>query len=257
MTLNKVVDSAADAVADVGDGTSLAVGGFGLAGIPWILIDALLAQGASDLTIASNNCGVDGAGLGLLLEGKRISRVIASYVGENKEFARQYLGGELTVELTPQGTLAERMRAGGSGIGAFYTPTGDGTLIADGGLAWRYHPDGSIAVGSPPKEVRSFGGREMVLEEAIVTDYALIRAAVADKAGNCRFHAAARNFNPPAAMAGRTTAVEAEQVVEVGELGPDEIHLPGIFVQRIVALTPGQAVRKDIEQRTTRPRPDA
>ncbi|WP_078280849.1 CoA transferase subunit A [Mycobacteroides franklinii] len=254
MTLNKVLDSAAMAVLDIPDGASLAVGGFGLAGIPWFLIEALLAQGATDLTVVSNNCGVDGAGLGLLLEANRISRVIASYVGENKEFARQYLAGELTVELTPQGTLAERMRAGGSGIGAFYTPTGVGTLIADGGLPWRYHPDGRVALSSPPKEVRSFGGKEMVLEESIVTDYALIRAAVVDKAGNCRFHAAARNFNPPAAMAGRTTVVEAERVVEIGELHPDEIHLPGIFVQRIVALTPQQAARKDIEQRTTRQR---
>ncbi|MEZ0052321.1 3-oxoacid CoA-transferase subunit A [Mycobacterium sp. MAA66] len=254
MTLNKVVASAAVAVADIPDGASLTVGGFGLAGIPWFLTEALLEQGAADLTVVSNNCGVDGAGLGLLLEANRISRVIASYVGENKEFARQYLAGELTVELTPQGTLAERMRAGGSGIGAFYTPTGVGTLVADGGLPWRYHPDGSIALSSPPKEVRIFGGKEMVLEESIVTDYALIRVAVADKAGNCQFHSAARNFNPPAAMAGRITVVEAERVVEVGQLHPGEIHLPGIFVQRIVALTPEQAARKHIEQRTTRHR---
>jgi 3-oxoacid CoA-transferase subunit A len=255
MTLNKVVGSAAEAVADIPDGASVAVGGFGLAGIPWFLIDALLEQGVGDLTIVSNNCGVDGAGLGLLLEAHRIARVIASYVGENKEFARQYLAGELTVELTPQGTLAERLRAGGSGIGAFFTPTGVGTLVADGGLPWRYHPDGRVALASPPKEVRSFGGKQMVLEEAIVTDYALVRAAVVDKAGNCCFHAAARNFNPSAAMSGRVTLVEAERVVEVGELGPDAIHLPGIFVQRIVALTPEQAARKDIEKRTTRPRP--
>ena len=255
MTLDKVSGSAADAVADVPSGASLAVGGFGIAGIPWFLIDALLDQGAEDLTIVSNNCGVDGGGLGLLLESHRISRVIASYVGDNKEFARQYLSGEVTVELTPQGTLAERLRAGGSGIGAFFTPTGVGTAVADGGLPWRYHPDGSVAVSSPPKEVRVFGGREMLLEESIVTDYALVRAAVADKAGNCVFHAAARNFNPPAAMAGRTTIVEAERVVEVGELHPDEVHLPGIFVQRIVALTPEQAARKAIEKRTTRTRP--
>jgi 3-oxoacid CoA-transferase subunit A len=180
--------------------------------------------------------------------------VIASYVGENKEFARQYLAGELTVELTPQGTLAERLRAGGSGIGAFFTPTGVGTLVAEGGLPWRYHPDGSIALASPPKEVRTFRGKEMVLEEGIVTDYALIRAAVVDTAGNCKFHAAARNFNPSAAMSGRVTVVEAEEVVEVGALHPDEIHLPGIFVKRIVALTPEQAARKDIEKRTTRSR---
>ena len=254
MSSNKLAGSPAEAVADIPDGASLAVGGFGLAGIPWFLIEALLEQGATDLTIVSNNCGVDGAGLGLLLEAGRISRVIASYVGENKEFARQYLAGELTVELTPQGTLAERLRAGGSGIGAFFTPTGVGTLVAEGGLPWRYHPDGSIALASPPKEVRTFRGKEMVLEEGIVTDYALIRAAVVDTAGNCKFHAAARNFNPPAAMSGRVSVVEAEEVVEVGALHPDEIHLPGIFVKQIVALTPEQAARKDIEKRTTRNR---
>jgi 3-oxoacid CoA-transferase subunit A len=256
MTLNKVVASAAEAVTDIPDGASVAVGGFGLSGIPWFLIDALLEQGAADLSIVSNNCGVDGAGLGLLLEANRISRVIASYVGENKEFARQYLSGELTVELTPQGTLAERLRAGGSGIGAFFTPTGVGTLVADGGLPWRYHPDGSVALASPPKEVRSFDGRQMLLEESIVTDYALVRAAVADRAGNCVFHAAARNFNPPAAMAGRVTVVEAERVVEVGELRPDDVHLSGIFVQRVHELTPEQATRKGIEKLTTRPRPE-
>lgn len=256
MTVDKVVSSSAEAVADIPDGASLAVGGFGLSGIPWFLIDALLDQGASDLTIVSNNCGVDGGGLGLLLEGGRISRVIASYVGENKEFARQYLSGELTVELTPQGTLAERLRAGGSGIGAFFTPTGVGTLVADGGLPWRYHPDGTVALASPPKEVRTFGGRPMLLEESIVTDYALVRAAVADRAGNCVFHAAARNFNPPAAMAGKITVVEAEKVVEVGELAPDDVHLSGIFVSRVVELTPEQESRKQIEKRTTRPRPE-
>ncbi|NDZ96345.1 CoA transferase subunit A [Streptomyces sp. SID6673] len=255
MSIDKLAETAADAVADIPDGASLAVGGFGLAGIPWFLIDALLDQGAAQLTIVSNNCGVDGAGLGLLLEARKIDKVIASYIGENKEFGRQFLAGEVTVELTPQGTLAERMRAGGSGIGAFYTPTGVGTLVADGGLPWRYNPDGSVALASQPKEVRTFNGQDMVLEEAIVTDYALIRAAVVDKAGNCKFHAAARNFNPPAAMSGRITIVEAERVVEVGELGPDEIHLPGIFVKRIVELTPEQAARKEIEQRTTRPRP--
>jgi 3-oxoacid CoA-transferase subunit A len=254
MTLNKVVESAQEAVADIGEGASIAVGGFGLAGIPWFLIEALLELGAGDLTIVSNNCGVDNGGLGRLLEARKISRVIASYVGENKEFARQYLAGELTVELTPQGTLAERLRAGGSGIGAFYTPTGVGTLVAEGGLPWRYHSDGSVAVASPPKEVRTFNGRQMLLEEAIVTDYALVRAAVADRAGNCLFHAAARNFNPPAAMAGRLTVVEAERVVNVGDLHPEDIHLPGIFVQRVVELSPAQAAFRQIEKRTTRPR---
>ena len=254
MSLDKVVTSAADAVVDVASGSSVAVGGFGLAGIPTFLIEALLDQGADDLTVVSNNCGVDGAGLGLLLEKRRISRVIASYVGENKEFGRQYLAGELTVELTPQGTLAERMRAGGSGIGAFFTPTGVGTLVAEGGLPWRYDKDGNVVLQSPPKEVRTFHGREMVLEESIVTDVALVRAAVVDRAGNCVFHASARNFNVPAAMAGRLTIVEAERVVEVGEIGPDAVHLPGVFVQRVVGLTPEQAARKDIEKRTTRER---
>jgi 3-oxoacid CoA-transferase subunit A len=253
VSLDKVVTDPAEAVADIGDGWSVAVGGFGLAGVPVVLVEALLAAGARDLTVVSNNCGTDGAGLGLLLERRRIARVIASYVGENREFARQYLAGELTVELTPQGTLAERLRAGGAGIGGFYTPTGVGTLVAEGGLPWRYAPDGSVALASPPKEVRSFGGRDMVLEEAIVTDAALVRAAVADRAGNCVFHAAARNFNPPAAMAGRLTVVEAEQVVDVGVLPPDAIHLPGVFVQRVLPLTPEQAARKGIEKRTTRP----
>ena len=250
--MDKVVSDAATAVADIGDGASLAVGGFGLCGIPTVLLEALLAQGASDLTIASNNCGVDGAGLGLLLLEHRISRVIASYVGENKEFARQYLAGELLVELTPQGTLAERLRAGGSGIGAFFTPTGVGSLVADGGMPWKYGADGSVALASPAKEVRVFHGREQVLEEAIVTDFALVRAAVADRHGNCVFHAAARNFNPLAAMAGRVTIVEAERVVEAGDLDPDAVHLPGVWVHRVLALDPADADRKLIEKRTVR-----
>nr|WP_308469854.1 CoA transferase subunit A [Kineococcus rubinsiae] len=249
--MDKVV-GATEAVAGIADGASIAVGGFGLSGIPWILVEALLEQGAGGLTVVSNNCGVDGAGLGLLLAAHRIDRVIASYVGENKEFARQYLAGELQVELTPQGTLAERLRAGGAGIGAFYTPTGVGTQVADGGLPWRYHADGTVALASPPKEVRTFLGREMVLEEGIVTDVTLVRAAVADRHGNAVFHAAARNFNPLAAMAGRFTVLEAERVVEAGEIHPDDVHLPGIFVQQVVALTPEQASRKQIEKRTTR-----
>ena len=254
--MDKVVLTAAEAVADIGDGASIAVGGFGLAGIPWILIDAVLHNGASGLTVASNNCGVDGAGLGLLLEHYRIDRVIASYVGENKEFGRQYLSGELQVELTPQGTLAERLRAGGAGLGAFFTPTGVGTQVAEGGLPWRYDPDGAIALASPPKEVRTFGGREMVLEESIVTDFALVRAALADRHGNVVFHASARNFNPAAAMAGRITIVEAERVVEAGEIDADSVHLPGIFVQRVVPLTQEQAADKRIEKLTVRERKD-
>lgn len=251
--MDKVWATAAEAVADIGAGSSIAVGGFGLSGIPWILIDALMATRIDDLTIVSNNCGVDGAGLGLLLEAGRISRVIASYIGDNREFGRQYLAGELHVELTPQGTLAERLRAGGAGIGAFYTPAGVGTLVAEGGLPWRYGPDGTVAVASPAKEVRTFHGRDMVLEESIVTDVALVRAAVADRHGNLVFHAAARNFNPDVAMAGRITIAEAEQVVEVGAIPPDQVHVPGVFVQRVVALTPDEAARKSIEKRTTRP----
>ncbi len=253
--MDKVVTSTDEAVADIPDGASIAVGGFGLSGIPWILIEAVLEQGARDLTIVSNNCGVDGAGLGLLLTERRISRVIASYIGENKEFGRQYLAGELHVELTPQGTLAERLRAGGAGVGAFFTPAGVGTLVADGGLPWRYAADGSVAVASPPKEVRTFHGTEMVLEESIVTDVALVRAAVADRHGNAVFHAAARNFNPAAAMAGRLTILEAERVVDVGVIAPDDVHLPGVFVQRVVELSPEQAARKSIEKRMTRPAP--
>jgi 3-oxoacid CoA-transferase subunit A len=252
--VDKTVDSAEAAVADIPGGASLAVGGFGLSGIPWVLIGALLAQGAGDLEVTSNNCGVDGAGLGLLLAAGRIRRVTASYVGENKEFARQYLGGELEVELTPQGTLAERLRAGGAGIGAFYTPTGVGTQVSDGGLPWRYHPDGTIAIASPPKEVRTIDDREYVLEHAITADFALVRAAVADTQGNLVFHAAARNFNPNAAMAGRVTIVEAERVVRAGEIDPDQVHLPGIYVHRVVALTAQQAADKGIEKRTVRPR---
>jgi 3-oxoacid CoA-transferase subunit A len=252
--VDKLVASVEAAVADIPDGASIAVGGFGLSGIPWVLIAALLEQGASGLTIVSNNCGVDGAGLGVLLSARRIDKVIASYIGENKEFARQFLAGEVHVELTPQGTLAERLRAGGAGIAAFFTPTGVGTLVAEGGLPWRYDDSGEVAVASPPKEVREFelGGRkrEYVLEEGIVTDYALIRAAVADRHGNAVFHAAARNFNPPAAMAGRITVLEAEQVVEPGQIRPDDVHLPGVFVERVVALTAEQAADKRIEKRT-------
>jgi len=252
--MDKIVADAKSAVADVSDGSSIAVGGFGLSGIPVVLIEALRDQGATDLTIVSNNCGVDGAGLGSLLSDRRISRVIASYIGDNKEFARQFMAGELHVELTPQGTLAERLRAGGSGIGAFFTPTGVGTQVADGGLPWRYHPDGRVAVSSPAKEVRVLAGRAQVLEEAIITDFALVRAAVADRLGNVVFHAAARNFNPVAAMAGRTTIVEAERIAEPGELLPDAIHLPGIYVHRVVTLTPDPDSRKGIEIRPTRTR---
>ncbi|MEU5140827.1 CoA transferase subunit A [Streptomyces sp. NPDC021139] len=251
--MNKVRAGAAEAVADIPDGASLAVGGFGLGGIPEVLIRALYERGTNGLKVVSNNCGVDGRGLGILLSAGRIARVTGSYVGENKEFARQYLGGELEVELTPQGTLAERLRAGGAGIPAFYTPAGVGTQVANGGLPWRYAPDGTVAAASPPKETRDFAGRPYVLEHGITTDFALVRAWRGDHHGNLVFRRAAANFNPLAAMAGRVTVAEVEELVEPGALRPDEIHVPGIYVQRVVALTAGQAADKPIEKRTVRP----
>jgi 3-oxoacid CoA-transferase subunit A len=251
--MDKVIASAAEAVADIPDGATVAVGGFGLCGIPSVLIDALLAQGATDLEAVSNNCGVDDWGLGRLLFARRLRRMVSSYVGENKEFARQYLSGELEVELTPQGTLAERMRAGGSGIPAFYTATGVGTQVADGGLPWRYDESGEVVVASPPKDVRSFGGRDYVLEEAIVADFGIVRAWKGDRHGNLVYRASARNFNPLAAMCGRITIAEVEELVEPGELDPNNIHTPGVFVQRVVALTPEQAEDKRIEKRTITP----
>jgi 3-oxoacid CoA-transferase subunit A len=249
--MDKTVDTPAQAVADIPDGASLAVGGFGLCGIPSELIGALHDRGVSDLQTVSNNCGVDDWGLGILLSARRISRTTGSYVGENKEFARQYLAGELEVELVPQGTLAERLRAGGCGIPAFYTPAGVGTQIADGGLPWRYASDGSVAVASPAKETREFGGRTYVLEEGIVCDFGLVRAAKGDTHGNLVFHESARNFNPLCAMAGKVTIAEVEELVQPGELDPDLIHLPGIFVQRVVAVGVGE---KRIERRTVRQR---
>ncbi|MCY7396755.1 MAG: CoA transferase subunit A [Nocardioides sp.] len=252
--MDKVVASAAEAVADVPDGTRLAVGGFGLCGIPSVLIDALLAAGVTDLEAVSNNAGVDDWGLGLLLGAGRIRRMVASYVGENKEFARQYLSGELEVELTPQGTLAERMRAGGSGIAAFFTATGGGTQVAEGGLPWRYDDSGTVVVASPPKETRLFDGREYVLEEAIVADVALVRAWKGDRHGNLVYKDSARNFNPLAAMCGRVTIAEVEVLVEPGEIDPNDVHTPGVYVHRVVALTPEQAADKRIEKRTVRSR---
>ncbi|KOU57548.1 succinyl-CoA:3-ketoacid-CoA transferase [Streptomyces sp. MMG1533] len=250
--MDKVCASAAEAVADIPDGASLAVGGFGLSGIPAVLIQSLHAQGTTGLKVVSNNCGVDAHGLGVLLADGRIARVTGSYVGENKEFARQYLSGELEVELVPQGTLAERMRAGGAGIPAFYTPAGVGTQVARGGLPWRHAADGTVAVASPPKETRDFTGRTYVLEHGITTDFALVRARRGDRHGNLVFRKSAANFNPLAAMAGRITVAEVEELVEPGELSPDEVHLPGVFVQRIVALTPAQAADKQTEKRTVR-----
>jgi 3-oxoacid CoA-transferase subunit A len=250
--MDKLVGSAAEAVADIGPGATLAVGGFGLCGIPIALIAAVYDSGADDLRAVSNNCGVDDAGLGQLLMDHRISRMTSSYVGENKEFARQFLSGELEVELCPQGTLAERLRAGGCGIPAFYTLAGVGTQVADGGLPWRYDPEGGVSVASPAKEVRAFGGRDYVLEEGIVTDFALVRAAVGDRHGNLVFHESARNFNPLCAMAGRITIAEVEELVEPGEILPENVHTPGIFVQRVVG--PVGTEDKQIERRTVRSR---
>ncbi|AZS83817.1 CoA transferase subunit A [Streptomyces griseoviridis] len=248
--MDKVVATAEAAVADVPDGASLAVGGFGLSGVPNVLIEALHARGVGGLAVVSNNCGAMESGLAVLLAAGRIARVTGSYIGANKEFARQYLAGELEVELIPQGTLAERLRAGGSGIPAFYTPAGVGTHVAEGGLPLRYDGAGGVALSSPPKEVRAFDGIDHVLERGIRTDFALVRAARGDRHGNLVFNRSTRNFNPLAAMAGRVTIAEVEELVEPGAIDPDAVHLPGIFVQRVVGLTPEQAADKRIEQRT-------
>ncbi|SDD06211.1 3-oxoacid CoA-transferase subunit A [Cupriavidus sp. YR651] len=230
--MNKVYASAAEALAGVvKDGQTIAVGGFGLCGIPEALIAALRDSGAKQLTCISNNAGVDGFGLGLLLATRQIKKMISSYVGENKEFERQYLAGELELDFTPQGTLAEKLRAGGSGIPAFFTKTGVGTIVADG------------------KEIREFDGQQYVMERSLTADVALVKAYKADKAGNLVFRRTARNFNPMCAMAGKITVAEVEHIVETGELDPDEVHTPGIFVQRLVLnATP----EKRIEQRTVR-----
>ncbi|TAK78648.1 MAG: CoA transferase subunit A [Aquabacterium sp.] len=228
--MNKVYPSAAEALKGVvADGQLIAVGGFGLCGIPEALIDALQASGVKNLTAISNNAGVDGFGLGKLLNTRQIKKMISSYVGENKEFERQYLSGELELEFTPQGTLAEKLRAGGAGIPAFFTKTGVGTIVADG------------------KEVREFDGAKYVMERSLNPAVSLVKAWIADKAGNLVFNKTARNFNPNVAQAGRITIVEVEKIVEIGELDPDQIHLPGIFVHRIVLNTTPE---KRIEQRT-------
>ncbi|BBH18557.1 succinyl-CoA--3-ketoacid-CoA transferase [Nocardioides baekrokdamisoli] len=258
--MDKVWASADDAVATIGDGATIAFGGFGLCGIPSTLIDALLRSGVKDIEAVSNNAGVDDWGLGLLLTAGRLRRIVASYVGENKEFARQYLAGELEVELTPQGTLAERLRAGGSGLAGFFTRTGVGTQVAEGGLPWRYDSDGNVVLSSPPKQSQVFetvdGPGEFILETAIVADFGLVRAWKGDRHGNLVYRRAARNFNPLAAMAGRVTIAEVEHLVEPGELDPDLIHTPGAFVQRVVPLTPEQARTKRIERRTVNAHPE-
>ena len=247
--MDKVVASAAEAVADIASGSSLAVGGFGLCGIPTALIEALLDAGVTDLETVSNNCGVDQWGLGMLLSAKRIRRTTGSYVGENKEFERQFLGGELEVELTPQGTLAERLRAGGAGIPAFFTPAGVGTQVAEGGLPLRYDGSGGVAVASEPKEVREFDGHRYVLERAIRTDFALVHARYGDRHGNLVYASSAQNFNPLCAAAGRITIAEVEELVEPGVLDPGQVHTAGIFVQRVVHVPD---VEKRVEKRTVR-----
>jgi 3-oxoacid CoA-transferase subunit A len=230
--MSKLYSGADAAVAElIDDGCTLAVGGFGLCGIPEALITALRDTGRQNLTVISNNAGVDGFGLGLLLETRQISKMISSYVGENKEFERQYLAGELELELTPQGTLAEKLRAGGAGIPAFFTPTGYGTIVADG------------------KEAREFDGRWHILEEALVADVALVKAWKSDRAGNLVYRKTARNFNPLCAAAGRVCVVEVEELVETGELDPDHVHTPGIYVHRIVV---NPTPEKRVEQRTVR-----
>jgi 3-oxoacid CoA-transferase subunit A len=227
----KVLGSFAEAVADITDGATLVVGGFGLCGIPENLIAALHESGVRDLTVISNNCGVDDFGLGILLANHQVRKMVSSYVGENKIFEAQFLSGELDVELVPQGTLAERMRAGGAGVPAFYTPTGVGTSVANG------------------KETREFDGRKYVLEHAAHADFALVKAWRGDSLGNLVYRRTARNFNPLAAMAGKVTIAEVEELVEVGELDPDNVHTPGIFVQRLLV---GPAYEKRIERRTVR-----
>ncbi len=230
--MNKLFKSAAEALADVPDGAVVLAGGFGLCGIPEVCIAALKERGAKNLTVVSNNCGVDDFGLGVLLRGKQIRKMVSSYVGENKEFERQFLLGELEVELVPQGTLAERLRAGGAGVPAFYTPAGYGTPVA------------------AEKETRIFDGRAYVLERAIRGDFAIVKAWKGDRLGNLVYRHTARNFNPLCAMAGRITIAEVEELVEVGELSPDCVHTPSVFVQRVIV---GKH-EKRIERRTTRKR---
>jgi 3-oxoacid CoA-transferase subunit A len=234
-------------VADIKSGASVAVGGFGLCGIPSVLITALFESGAKDLETVSNNCGVDGWGLGVLLAAKRIRRTVSSYVGENKEFERQFLEGELEVELVPQGTLAERLRAGGAGIPAFFTPAGVGTGVAEGGLPLRFDGHGEVALSSPAKEVREFNGEPYVMERAIRTDFALVHARYGDRHGNLIYEKSAQNFNPLCAAAGRITIAEVESLVEPGQLEPMHVHTPGIFVQRVIHI---HEVEKRIERRT-------
>ncbi len=245
--MDKVQKSALDAVRDIPDGATLLVGGFGLCGIPENAIAALRERGVKDLVVVSNNCGVDDFGLGILLRNKQIKKMISSYVGENKEFERQYLTGELEVELTPQGTLAERLRAGGAGIPAFFTPTGVHTAVSDGGMPVLYNADGTVKKYSEKKEIRSFDGRDYVLEPAITGDFALVKAWKGDRYGNLVYRHTAMNFNPMMATAAKVTIAEVEELVETGSLDPDHVHTPGIFVSRIFQ---GKSFEKRIERRT-------
>ncbi|XP_059029871.1 succinyl-CoA:3-ketoacid coenzyme A transferase 1, mitochondrial isoform X2 [Mustela lutreola] len=242
-----------EAVKDIPDGATILVGGFGLCGIPENLIGALLKTGVKGLTAVSNNAGVDNFGLGLLLRSKQIKRMVSSYVGENAEFERQYLSGELEVELTPQGTLAERIRAGGAGVPAFYTSTGYGTLVQQGGAPIKYNKDGSIAIASKPREVREFNGQHFILEEAITGDFALVKAWKADQAGNVIFRKSARNFNLPMCKAAETTVVEVEEIVDIGSFAPEDIHIPKIYVHRLIK---GEKYEKRIERLSVRKEKD-
>ena len=251
--MNKVFPNSDAAVADIPDGSTLMLGGFGLAGMPENLIRALVRRGVKGLHTISNNLGVDGVGSGVMLEAGMIDSHIGSYAGENKLLESMVLAGKLKLTLIPQGTLAERLRAGGCGIPAFFTPAGVGSQIADGGLPWRYAPDGTVAVASPAKEVREFGGVAHVLEEAIVTDFALVAAAKGDRHGNLVFDKSAQNFNPLCAMAGRVTIVEVEELVEPGEIDPAQVHLPGVFVQYVVHAPD---VQKRIEKTTVTEPPE-
>ncbi|MCB9556148.1 MAG: CoA transferase subunit A [Deltaproteobacteria bacterium] len=249
--MNKVLASAEQAVEKIADGAVILAGGFGLCGNPENLIRALRAKGTKNLTIVSNNCGVDNKGLGILLANGQVKKMISSYVGENKNFEKQFLGGQLEVELVPQGTLAERLRAGGAGIAAFYTPTGYGTWVAEGKIPMKYDNAGNVVATSPKKETRKFGDRFYVLEEAIRGDVALVKAYRGDSYGNLVYRKTARNFNPLMAAAATITIAEVEELVEPGQIDPDMVHTPGVFVDYIIA---GREYEKPIEQRTVRAR---
>jgi 3-oxoacid CoA-transferase/3-oxoacid CoA-transferase subunit A len=243
--MNKIHQSMHEAFAGLHDGATILVGGFGLCGIPECGIKMLAELGIRDLTIVSNNCGVDDFGLGILLRNRQIRKMVSSYVGENKEFERQYLSGELEVELCPQGTLAERIRAGGAGIPAFYTPAGAGTLVSDGGLPVEHNSDGSVKRTLPAKELRSFGGKDYVLETGLTGDFALVKAWRGDRQGNLVYRNSAMNFNPVMATAARVTIAEVEELVEAGTLDPNSVHTPGIYVHRIFQ---GSGYEKRIER---------